>query len=167
MDLEKPLKRDMAYYFGGHLKYALKSGRFFDVGGTTKTGVTGELRLYDDKIEFEKSAIRASEKWKISIPFDKIIADKVGFVEKEGGKAVGVGGGLGGPSLVSPMFGGLGGGFMSKYGDKNLLVIPYEDENGINHAPSFQIKGVIRDKTPEWSEVIYNKLVETKRKKNI
>lgn len=166
MDLEKPLKRDMANYFGGHLKYALKSGGFFDVGGTTKTGVMGELRLYGDRIEFENRAI-ISKRWKISIPFDKIITDEVGFTEKDQGNAVGVGGGLGGPSLITPMAWGIGGGFMSKYGNMNLLVIPYEDENGINHAPSFQIKGVIRDKTPEWSEVIYNKLVETKRKKII
>ncbi len=67
---EKPIKQDVARYFGGHLKYPLKSGRFFDMGDTTKTGVDGWLRLSHDRIEFEKSALRQSKRWKIIIKME-------------------------------------------------------------------------------------------------
>jgi len=83
----KPIKEDDAIYFGGHLKYPLKSGRFFDMGGTTKTGVRGRLAFFDDRMEFK------TRKWKIIIPFENILVDNVGFEEKDSGKASIIGGG--------------------------------------------------------------------------
>ena len=157
---EKPIKQDMARYFGGHLKYPLKSGRFFDMGDTTKTGVEGWLRLFHDRIEFEKSALRQSKRWRIIIPFESILVDNVTFVEKDSGDATVIGGGIATPVPFSPIGVGTGGGFISKIGNLNLLVIPYIDENGIKHAPKFQIKGLIRDKTQEWAEALYEKLTE-------
>ncbi|RLI77426.1 hypothetical protein DRP04_11410 [Archaeoglobales archaeon] len=68
---------------------------------------------------------------------------------------------MAGPGLIGPM--GVGGGLISKVGDMVLLVIPYTDENGIKHAPRFQIKGVIRDKTQEWAEILYDKIAEVAR----
>jgi len=164
---EKPIKQDMARYFGGHLKYPLKSGKFFDIGGTTKTGVNGWLRLFDDRIEFEKDALRSSKRWKIVIPFESILVDNVTFVEKDSGDATVIGGGIASPVpfLPIPMGVGTGGGFISRIGNLNLLVIPYVDENGIKHAPRFQIKGLIRDKTQEWAEILYEKLAELNRRK--
>ncbi|AGK61393.1 hypothetical protein Asulf_01406 [Archaeoglobus sulfaticallidus PM70-1] len=168
MEEEKPLKQDIARYFGGHLKYPLKSGRFFDIGGTTQTGVNGWLRLFHDRIEFEKSALRQSKRWKIIIPFESILVDNVTFVEKDSGDATAIGGGMATPIPFSPIpIGvGAGGGFISKIGNLNLLVIPYMDENGIKHAPRFQIKGLIRDKTQEWAEALYEKLAELNRRKS-
>lgn len=162
---EKPIKQDTARYFGGHLKYPLKSGRFFDVGGTTKTGVNGWLRLFDDRIEFEKDALRSSKRWKIVIPFENILVDNVTFVERDSGDATAIGGGIASPVPFSPIGVGTGWGFISKIGNLNLLVIPYVDENGIKHAPRFQIKGLIRDKTQEWAEILYEKLAELNRRK--
>jgi len=157
---DKPLKQDLARYFGGHLKYPLKSNE-------TKTGVHGWLRLFNDRIEFEKDALRKSKRWKIIIPFESILVDHVTFVEKDLGDATVIGGGIASPIPLSPipMGVGTGWGFISKVDNLNLLVIPYVDENGIKHAPRFQIKGLIRDKTQEWAEILYEKLVELNRRK--
>ncbi len=40
------------------------------------------------------------------------------------------------------------------------------DEHGIKHAPRFQIKGLVRDKTEEWAKLLYEKLVEIKKQKS-
>jgi len=61
---------------------------------------------------------------------------------------------------------GFGGGFVSKEGNLSLLVVPYVDEHGIKHAPRFQIKGLIKDKTDEWAELLYEKLVDIKKQKS-
>lgn len=155
-----PIKEDLATYFGGHFKYPLKSGRFFDLGGTTKTGVSGRLALFNDRMEF------ITRNWRIVIPFENILVEDVGFEEKDSGKAsvIGGGGGISVPLSPIPIGMGYGGGFISKEGNLNLLVIPYEDEHGIKHAPRFQIKGLVRDKTEEWAKLLYEKLVEIRRK---
>lgn len=157
-----PIKEDTATYFGGHLKYPLKSGRLFDIGGTTKTGVIGRLALFDDRIEF------TTRKWRIVIPLENILVNDVGFEEKDSGKAnvIGGGGGIGIPLSPIPIGMGFGGGFVSKEGNLSLLVIPYVDEHGIKHAPRFQIKGLVRDKTEEWTKLLYEKLVEIKKQKS-
>lgn len=157
----KPIKEDTAKYFGGHLKYPLKSGGLFDFGDSTKTGIIGKLKLYEDRIEFEHQALRKSKRWKIVIPFERIDIENVEYIERDSGTAVAIGGGMAGPGLIGPM--GVGGGLISKVGDMVLLVIPYTDENGIKHAPRFQIKGVIRDKTQEWAEILYDKIAEVAR----
>ncbi len=156
-----PIKEDTATYFGGHLKYPLKSGGLFDIGGTTKTGVIGRLALFDDRIEF------TTRKWRIVIPLENILVDNVGFEEKDSGKAniIGGGGGVGIPISPIPIGMGFGGGFVSKEGNLSLLVVPYVDEHGIKHAPKFQIKGLVRDKTEEWAKLLYEKLVEIKKQK--
>jgi len=161
---EKPLKEDTARYFGGHLKYPLKSLGLFNPG-ESKTGVMGTLRLYSDRIEFEKQAIRKSNRWKIIIPFSSIDIESVQFVEKDSGSAIAIGGGLAGPGLFGLT--GVGGALMSKMGDLHLLTIPYIDENGIKHAPKFLVKGAIRDKTQEWAQIIYDKLVELRKIRQI
>ncbi|WP_230972511.1 SHOCT domain-containing protein [Archaeoglobus neptunius] len=157
-----PIKEDAATYFGGHFKYPLKSGRFFDIGGTTKTGIVGRLALFDDRIEF------TTRKWRIIIPLENILVDYVRFEEKDSGKAsvIGGGGGVGVPLSPIPIGMGFGGGFLSKEGNLSLLVIPYMDEHGIKHAPRFQIKGLVRDKTEEWAKLLYEKLVEIKKQKS-
>jgi hypothetical protein len=160
--IEKPLKQDSARYFGGHLKYPLKSPGIFSPG-ESKTGIIGTLKLFQDRIEFEKQAIRKSQRWKIVIPFSAIDIEQVQFIEKDSGKALAIGGGIANPSFIGTL--GIGGGLITKWGDMQLLVIPYTDENGIKHAPRFLIKGVIRDKTQEWAQIIYEKLVELNKTK--
>ena len=110
-------------------------GKFFDISGTTKTGIFGQLRLFHDRIEFEKHAFRTSKRWKIVTPFESILVDNVTFVEKDSGDATVIGGGITTPVPFSPISIGVGTGVISKIGNLNLLVIPYIDENGIKHAP--------------------------------
>ncbi len=140
----------------------MKSGRLFDIGGTTKTGVIGRLSLFDDRIEF------IARKWRIVIPFENILVDDVGFEEKDSGKAtvIGGGGGIGVPLSPIPIGMSFGGGFISKEGNLSLLVVPYVDEHGIKHTPRFQIKGLVRDKTEEWAKLLYGRLVEIKKQKS-
>lgn len=70
------------------------------------------------------------------------------------------------PLSPIPIEMGFGGGFISKEGNLSLLVVPYVDEHGIKHAPRFQIKGLIRDKTEEWVKLLYGRLVEIKKQKS-
>lgn len=154
-------REDSATYFGGHFKYPLKSDGLFKFGGTTKTGVFGKLILFDDKIVFEKPSAKKSKQWSITIPFNRIDFESLGYQEKDTGFATVVGGGMSGFGSI-----GLGGGFISKLGNMNLLVFPYLDENGIKHAPKFQVKGLVHDKTNEWAQILYEKIVEMKEVKS-
>ncbi|NPA71985.1 MAG: SHOCT domain-containing protein [Gammaproteobacteria bacterium] len=124
----------------------------------------GTIKLFNDRIEFEKQALRKSQRWKIVIPFSAIDVSQVHFAEKDSGKAIVTGGGFAWPGLFG--VDGFGGGLITKFGDLQLLVIPYTDENGIKQAPRFLIKGAIRDKTREWAQVIYEKLAELSRSKS-
>jgi hypothetical protein len=150
-----------AKYFGGHFKYPLKSGGIFDTGGSTKTGVFGKLTLYDNKIVFEKQSVSKSNKWSITIPFDQVDFESVGYHEKDSGNATAIGGGMTGFDSI-----GIGGGLISKTGNMNLVVLPYIDENGIKQAPKFQIKGFVKDKTEEWAQILYEKIVEMKKRES-
>lgn len=159
--ITKNQREDRATYFGGHFKYPLKSDGLLNIGETTKTGVFGKLILFDDKIVFENLYAKKSKQWSITIPFDRLDFESLGYEEKDTGFATVVGGGMSAFGSI-----GLGGGFISKLGNMNLLVFPYLDENGIKQAPKFQVKGLVHDKTNEWAQIIYDKIVEIKKVKS-
>ena len=90
--------------------------------------------------------------WEMVIPLTSVILDKWDIKEESRRQTVfGIGSSLGGI--------GIGTGAIHKSGQRNRLVIPYVDENGIEHEPIFDVGGEIR----HWAGALYFAIINVKK----
>lgn len=139
-----------ARYYGGHKAYP--------VGGTFSDNQQGKLVLTEKYLVFFKDAMRASKRWMIVIPLDKIIIEDWKIDEKTRRKSM-VGGGMGlGFSLG-------GAGYIHDEGKSHDIVVPYVDEHGIEQAPRFGISSFTGNAIRDWAKLIYDVLVIIQKEK--
>ena len=137
-------------YYGGH-KVALAGGFFGEYE-------SGKMFLTGSEFIFVKENKNPAKIWEITIPLKSVIMDKWDIKEESRrqnitGIATNWGGGV-----------GIGTGAIHDSGQRNRLVIPYLDENGIMHEPIFGVSSFRGKQIRLWAAELYSALVEVNKR---
>lgn len=131
-------------YYGGH--------KFHLAGGQISDHEVGELYLTKNYLIFIRYDKNPDLSWDIRIPLESVLLGEWRVQEESRRTTFSA---LGGGQDIS-----LIGGLLTESGKRHRLVVPYIDEKGIQHSPTFGISSFGGKAIKEWAKQLYQMVIE-------